>query len=120
GLGGSSRAGRFAAAQDGAAGADEAHGGGRRGDAGAGGGAAGGVGEATDAAAGADGRRVHGVPGADRAGAASEKKSLIAAEQGRPDVAETRRNFAIARRFVPVESLVFLDESGVTTHMTRL
>jgi len=35
-------------------------------------------------------------------------------------VVERRRNFTIARRFVPLSSLVFLDESGAKTNMTRL
>jgi len=35
-------------------------------------------------------------------------------------VATRRVNFSIARRFVPDESLVFLDESGAKTNMTRL
>jgi len=52
-------------------------------------------------------------------GLSLKKKSLIAAEQKRPDVAERRRNFSIARRFVPADSLVFLDESGAASHMTR-
>lgn len=45
---------------------------------------------------------------------------MIAAEQKRPDVAGHRRNFTIARRFVDPTQLVFLDESGAKTHMTRL
>jgi len=45
---------------------------------------------------------------------------LIAAEQHRPDVAERRLNFTIARRFVEPNRLVFLDESGAKTNMTRL
>jgi transposase len=45
---------------------------------------------------------------------------LIAAEQARPDVAQRRRNFAIARRFVDPQRFVFLDESGAKTNMTRL
>jgi putative transposase len=45
---------------------------------------------------------------------------LIAAEQNRPDVVERRRNFALASRFVEPERLVFLDESGAQTGMTRL
>lgn len=45
---------------------------------------------------------------------------MIAAEQDRPDVAERRKNFAIARRFVPLDSLVFLDESGAQSNLTRL
>jgi transposase len=44
---------------------------------------------------------------------------LIAAEQLRPDVAERRRNFAIASRFVEPSAWVFLDESGAQTDMTR-
>lgn len=35
-------------------------------------------------------------------------------------MAERRKNFAIARRFVARERLVFLDESGAKTNMTRL
>jgi len=35
-------------------------------------------------------------------------------------VAERRLNFSIARRFVPVESFVFLDEAGAQDNMTRL
>lgn len=45
---------------------------------------------------------------------------MIAAEQARPDVAAFRVNFAIARRFVPPSSFVFLDESGAQSNMTRL
>lgn len=44
---------------------------------------------------------------------------MIASEQLRPDVAARRKNFSIARRFVPPESLVFLDESGAQSNMTR-
>lgn len=59
------------------------------------------------------------MPPADPAGPVAKKKSLIAAEQHRPDVAERRRNFAIASRFVDPAALVFLDESGAQTNMTR-
>ena len=45
---------------------------------------------------------------------------MIAAEQNRPEVIERRRNFGIACRFVDPSSLVFLDESGAQTNMTRL
>jgi transposase len=45
---------------------------------------------------------------------------LIAAEQDRPDVVERRRNFRIASRFADPTSLIFLDESGAKTNMTRL
>ena len=47
------------------------------------------------------------------------KKALIAAEQQRPDVVERRRNFGIAKRFVDLGSLVFLDESGAQSNLTR-
>lgn len=45
---------------------------------------------------------------------------MIAAEQRRPDVVEHRRNFALAWRFLTRKQLVFLDESGAKTNMTRL
>lgn len=45
---------------------------------------------------------------------------MIAAEQQRPDVVERRRNFRLAGRFVSPDQLVFLDESGAKTNMTRL
>jgi transposase len=60
------------------------------------------------------------VPPADQAGAVIKKKSLIAKEQNRPDVVDHRRNYRIASRFVDPSSLVFLDESGAQTNMTRL
>lgn len=60
------------------------------------------------------------MPGVKAVGLISEKESLIAAEQDRPDVLERRRNFRIARRFVDPHSFVFLDESGARTNMTRL
>jgi len=56
----------------------------------------------------------------DSVGFTFEKKTLIAAEQNRPDVVERRRNFGIAKRFVPRKQFVFLDESGAKTNMTRL
>lgn len=45
---------------------------------------------------------------------------MIAAEQLRDDVQRRRRSFAIARRFVPTGSFIFLDESGAQSNMTRL
>jgi transposase len=45
---------------------------------------------------------------------------LIAAERDRLEVAQRRRNFAIACRFMAAGGLVFLDESGAKTNMTRL
>ncbi len=44
----------------------------------------------------------------------------MAAEQLRPDVVERRKNFALAWRFLRRKQLVFLDESGAKTNMTRL
>jgi transposase len=60
------------------------------------------------------------VPAAPEARDLVEKKSLIPREQHRPDIVEKRLNFRIARRFVPIDRLVFLDESGAKTNMTRL
>lgn len=60
------------------------------------------------------------MPASEAAGAVAQKKSLIAAEQDRPDVVERRRNFTIARRFARADRFVFLDESGAKTNMTRL
>lgn len=57
---------------------------------------------------------------AEEVGASIKKKSLIAAEQTRPDVAQRREQFDIARRSVERERFVFLDESGAKTNMTRL
>ena len=45
---------------------------------------------------------------------------MIAAEQARPDVAGRRKNFALAKAFLARSQLVFLDESGAKTNMTRL
>jgi transposase len=60
------------------------------------------------------------VPEAQEARALVQKKSLIAREQARPDVAARRVSFVIASRFVDPDRLVFLDESGARTNMTRL
>lgn len=60
------------------------------------------------------------MPDAQAAWAVAKKKSLIAAEQLRPDVQRQRRSFAIARRFVKPEQLIFLDESAAQSNMTRL
>jgi transposase len=49
----------------------------------------------------------------------SYKKSLRAAEQDRPDVARRRCLWWVWQRFMSSTSLVFLDETGVTTNMTR-
>jgi transposase len=44
----------------------------------------------------------------------------MAVERTREDVARRRRSFAIAWRFLNPRHLVFLDESGAKTNMTRL
>ena len=48
------------------------------------------------------------------------KKTLRASEQDRPDVAARRRIWEAARRFVDIDKLVFIDETGASTKMTRL
>ena len=51
----------------------------------------------------------------------AKKKSLIAAEQNRPDVAAARANFfAEQLKDVPLKNVVVLDESYATTQFTRL
>jgi transposase len=45
---------------------------------------------------------------------------LRAAEQDRPDVAERRRIWQAAQPFIDPERLVFIDETGTNTKMTRL
>jgi transposase len=44
---------------------------------------------------------------------------LRAAEQDRPDVARHRHRWQVWQRFLESTSLVFLDESGVSTNMAR-
>jgi hypothetical protein len=61
------------------------------------------------------------VEHAARPAAVAKKKSLIASErQDRPDVAEARAAFFDQVKDVPLEDLVVLDESYVTTTFTRL
>jgi transposase len=48
------------------------------------------------------------------------KKTAYAAEQHRSDVAEQRKDWKATQSALPTEHLVFLDESGVNTGMTRL
>jgi len=48
------------------------------------------------------------------------KKTLFAAEQNRPDVAEKRACWHALLAGEPVAGLVFVDESGANTKMTRL
>lgn len=48
------------------------------------------------------------------------KKTLAAAEQNRPDVAENRARWHERLASEPADRLVFVDESGANTKMTRL
>jgi hypothetical protein len=50
----------------------------------------------------------------------TQKKTLRADEQDRPDIIRRRVHFAIARRFVDLDQFVFLDESSAKTDMKRL
>ncbi|MGO4339967.1 transposase [Labrys sp. KB_33_2] len=47
------------------------------------------------------------------------KKALRAAEQDRPDVAARRKLWQAAQPFIDPDKLVFLDETGINTKMTR-
>jgi transposase len=49
-----------------------------------------------------------------------QKKTLRATEQDRPDVAARRRIWRAAQPFVDADKLVFIDETGASTKMTRL
>jgi transposase len=51
---------------------------------------------------------------------AAQKKSLRAAEQDRADVAEARLEWRAGQADMKPECLVFIDESGASTKMTRL
>jgi transposase len=50
----------------------------------------------------------------------AQKKSLRATEQDRPDVAEARAQWRAGQADLNQERLVFIDESGASTKMTRL
>jgi transposase len=50
----------------------------------------------------------------------AQKKSLRAAEQDRTDVAEARTQWRAGQADISQERLVFIDESGASTKMTRL
>jgi transposase len=52
-------------------------------------------------------------------GISVQKKSVHAAEQDRPDVVERRRQWAQQTERIDPSRLVFLDESGAKTNMTR-
>ncbi|WP_437366873.1 IS630 family transposase [Inquilinus limosus] len=55
-----------------------------------------------------------------RLGLTPQKKSLRASEQERPDVAARRRIWRAAQPFIDPDRLVFIDETGASTKMTRL
>jgi transposase len=48
------------------------------------------------------------------------KKTLRASEHERPDVAARRRTWRAAQPFIDPDKLVFIDETGASTKMTRL
>ena len=54
----------------------------------------------------------------DRLGLTRKKKSLHASQRDRPDVQEERRSFRRKVRQIEPKTLVFLDETGITTAMT--
>jgi transposase len=59
------------------------------------------------------------VPGAQGARLGPEEKTLRAAEQDRADVAERRASWHADLAGIAPERLVFIDETGVDTRMTR-
>jgi transposase len=54
-----------------------------------------------------------------RAGSDSKKKTLIAQEQDRPDVAEKRIHWRASQNQIDPEKFVFIDETWAKTNMTR-
>ena len=61
-----------------------------------------------------------GAQHAEASGISSEKKSLRAAEQDRPEVAKQRQAWRRKVRRVNAQRFRFIDESGAKTNMTRL
>lgn len=59
------------------------------------------------------------MAGAAADGSAAEKKSLHAIERDREENRKRREEFLQRLQTIPPEKLIFLDESGVTTQMTR-
>ena len=59
------------------------------------------------------------VPGAEGAGPRPQEKALKAAERDREDVAEARRAWRAELAGVDPARLVFIDETGIDTRMTR-
>ena len=60
------------------------------------------------------------LPCATASGLPSQKKSLHASEQDRPDVQKQRAEWRAGQSAVDPARLIFIDESGATTNMTRL
>jgi transposase len=54
-----------------------------------------------------------------RAEAIAKKKTLIASEQDRPDVAEERRQWRASQEHIDPAKVVFIDETWAKTNMTR-
>ena len=54
-----------------------------------------------------------------RIGAVSKKKTLIASEQDRPDVAEKRQQWRALQEQIDPNQVVFIDETWAKTNMTR-
>ena len=57
--------------------------------------------------------------GLSRAGTYAKKKTLIASEQDRPDVAAAREKWRADQAHIPPEKAVFIDETWAKTCMTR-
>ena len=66
------------------------------------------------------GERLDHEPGVDRSGTDAQKKSLHADERDTPRVRRLRRAFWARMARIDPRHLVFVDESGATTAMTRL
>jgi len=49
----------------------------------------------------------------------AKKKTLIASEQDRPDVAERREQWRAAQQHIPPDKAVFIDETWAKTNLTR-
>jgi transposase len=54
-----------------------------------------------------------------RMGLTRKRKTLRAAEQDRPEIAQECRRWRVWQRFMDASGFVFLDEAGATTNMTR-
>src|SRR3954452_25166140 len=64
-------------------------------------------------------QRLGPVPGAEGARPGAEEKTLKAAEQDREDVAEARRGWRDELAGIDPARLIFIDETGIDTRMTR-